>query len=106
MSVGVCIVGSGRAGSVHAVNIHRYLAQAHVAAVVDADSAKADALAGQVGGPPASFVASSRSLSRPVLGWKRVRSVSRWLSSRSPTVPGSPRLGHMNWSEAMACLRR
>ena len=52
MSVGVCIVGSGRAGSVHAVNIHRYLAQAHVLAVVDADLAKADALAARVGGPP------------------------------------------------------
>jgi scyllo-inositol 2-dehydrogenase (NAD+) len=52
MSVGVCIVGSGRAGSVHAVNIHRHLAQAHVVAVVDADPAKADSLAGQVGGPP------------------------------------------------------
>jgi len=52
MSVGVCIVGSGRAGSVHALNIHRYLAQAHVAAVVDADPAQAASLARRVGEPP------------------------------------------------------
>lgn len=53
MSVAVCIVGSGRAGSVHALNIHQRLSNAYVAAVVDADPTQASSLATRVGDPPA-----------------------------------------------------
>ena len=48
----IALIGAGRAGAVHALNVHGHTAQAEVAAVVDADAARASALAARVGGPP------------------------------------------------------
>ena len=45
----VCVVGAGRAGAVHARNVHSHTADAAVVAVVDDDEQRACALAAEVG---------------------------------------------------------
>jgi myo-inositol 2-dehydrogenase/D-chiro-inositol 1-dehydrogenase/scyllo-inositol 2-dehydrogenase (NAD+) len=51
-TVRICCVGAGRAGAVHAVNVHELLRGAEVAAVVDADSQAAAVLSNRVGDAP------------------------------------------------------
>jgi myo-inositol 2-dehydrogenase/D-chiro-inositol 1-dehydrogenase/scyllo-inositol 2-dehydrogenase (NAD+) len=45
----ICIVGAGRAGAVHARNIHQNTGDAEVAAVVDGEAARAGELAAETG---------------------------------------------------------
>jgi predicted dehydrogenase len=49
----ICLVGAGRAGAVHALNVHAHLASAEVSAVVDGEVERAAELAGRVGGAAA-----------------------------------------------------
>lgn len=46
----VCLVGAGRAGAVHALNIRRHTSEAEMVAIVDGDLTRATALSQQVGG--------------------------------------------------------
>ena len=48
----VALVGAGRAGALHARNIHRYVSDARMSAIVDEDTARAGELAGELGAKP------------------------------------------------------
>src|SRR5690348_3309506 len=45
----VCLIGAGRAGAVHALNLHHHAAGAEIVAVVDGDLERGRELGGQVG---------------------------------------------------------
>ena len=49
---GICLVGAGRAGLVHATNLRRHVPGAEPVAVVDGDRERAAAVAAEVGGAP------------------------------------------------------
>jgi scyllo-inositol 2-dehydrogenase (NAD+) len=49
-STRVCLAGAGRAGALHAFNVHHHVAGAEIVAVVDQNLAQATTLTGQVGG--------------------------------------------------------
>jgi len=49
---GICLVGAGRAGIVHATNLRRHVSGAEPVAVVDGDRERAAAVAAEVGGAP------------------------------------------------------
>jgi scyllo-inositol 2-dehydrogenase (NAD+) len=49
---GVCLIGAGRAGLVHASNLRHYVADAEPVAVVDGDLDRARAVATEIGGAP------------------------------------------------------
>src|SRR5215210_4207271 len=48
--LGVCLVGAGRAGFVHASNLRHHVAGAAPVAIVDGDGERARAVAAEVGG--------------------------------------------------------
>ncbi len=48
----ICSVGAGRAGAVHALNIHEAVREAEIVAIVDTNAQQAGALAERTGSPP------------------------------------------------------
>jgi len=64
-AIRVCLVGAGRAGAVHALNVRHRTADAEVVAVVDGDVARAAELAAQTGGEGFATLAEAVAAARP-----------------------------------------